>query len=155
MASLYEIDAEILACVDSDTGEIIDCEKLMELQLDRTHKIEAIALWVKNLTSDAAAFEAEKEAFAEREKNAKSKADQLKKLLAHALNGEKFQTDKCAVSFRKSQSVNIVDESIIPSDYLVEKIDVFPDKTAIKNDIKSGTNVPGCSLIDGLSTQIK
>ena len=28
MATLYEIDAEIMACIDMDTGEIIDAGKL-------------------------------------------------------------------------------------------------------------------------------
>ena len=31
MATLYEIDEEILNCVDQETGEIIDPEKLAQL----------------------------------------------------------------------------------------------------------------------------
>lgn len=36
MATLYEIDAAILSCVDLETGEVIDYERLQELQLERS-----------------------------------------------------------------------------------------------------------------------
>ena len=55
MATLYEIDEEILDCVDQETGEIIDPEKLAQLQMDFDKKVEGIALWIKNLLSDAEA----------------------------------------------------------------------------------------------------
>lgn len=60
MATLYEIDEEILNCVDQETGEIIDPEKLAQLQMDFDKKVEGIALWIKNLLSDAEAIKAEK-----------------------------------------------------------------------------------------------
>ena len=49
MDSLYEIDFEIMNCIDFETGEVVDVEKLTELQMEREHKIESVALWVKNL----------------------------------------------------------------------------------------------------------
>lgn len=33
MANLYEINEQILSCVDMETGEIIDADKLQDLQL--------------------------------------------------------------------------------------------------------------------------
>lgn len=66
MASLYEINQEILNCVDMETGEIIDMDKLGELQLAFDVKVENIALWIKNLLSDAEAIKAEKLKLAER-----------------------------------------------------------------------------------------
>ena len=47
MASLYEINAAIMGCVDLETGEIIDVEQLQALQLEREQKIENVALWCK------------------------------------------------------------------------------------------------------------
>ena len=40
MANLYQIKNEILNCVDMETGEIIDFDRLAELQLERNAKIE-------------------------------------------------------------------------------------------------------------------
>jgi hypothetical protein len=155
LASLYEIDRSILECIDQETGEMIDPERLENLFMERNQKIENIALWIKNLQSDALAYKAEKEAFAEREKIAINKADRLKKYLADALEGQKFTTSRCAVSFRRSETISIADESILPKEFLKETITYKPDKTAIKNAIKSGKEVNGCCLVENLNTQIK
>ena len=155
MASLYEIDQAILACVDFETGEVIDQEQLDNLLMERSDKIESVALWVKNLESDAAAYKAEKEAFAEREKKATEKAKRLKDWLARVCEGEKFSTAKCAVSFRRSESVEIVDANEIPDEYLRTKTTTEPDKVAIKEAMKSGMVISGCQLVSKLSTSIK
>lgn len=155
MASLYEIDKGILECIDQETGELIDPERLGNLQMERSQKIENIALWIKNLESDALAFKAEKEAFADREKAAKTKAEQLKNYLAGALAGQKFSTGRCAVSFRRSEQVEVLDVDKIPLEYLVETITVKPDKTTIKALLKEGREISGCRLVENLNTQIK
>lgn len=58
--NLYQIDREILSCVDQETGEIIDFEQLDALQMDRERKIENLACYIKNLKAEEAAFSAEK-----------------------------------------------------------------------------------------------
>lgn len=155
MASLYEIDAEILSCIDLETGEIIDPERLEALQMERGRKIENVALWVKNLNADLRAYKAEKEAFAEREKQAKAKIESLCKWLTTALDGQKFNTSKVAVSFRKSEAVEIVDATKIPKEYIREKIETAPDKTAIKEALKSNFQVPGAMLVQNKNISIK
>lgn len=45
--NLYEIDTEILGCVDMETGEIIDDGRLDRLQMEKEKKIENIACWYK------------------------------------------------------------------------------------------------------------
>ena len=155
MASLYEIDRSILECLDVETGEIIDPERLETLHMERGQKIENIALWIKNLQADAQAFKAEKEAFEKREKAALAKADSLKAYLTQILQGEKFSTTKCAVSFRRSEKVDIPDESLVPKKYLVKTVSVKPDKVAIKALLKEGKTIKGCRLIENLNPQIK
>lgn len=155
MASLYEIESEILNCIDLETGEIIDPERLEALQMERGRKIENVALWVKNLKADLAAYKAEKEAFAERERQAKAKIESLSKWLTTALDGQKFSTSKVAVSFRKSEAVEIVDETKIPKKFIRKKIETAPDKTAIKEAIKNGLKVRGAALIENQNISIK
>lgn len=41
--TLYEIDSTIMDCVDEETGEIIDLEKLEALNIERDKKVEGIA----------------------------------------------------------------------------------------------------------------
>jgi hypothetical protein len=155
MASLYEIERAILECVDLETGELIDPERLESLVMEREQKIEGVALWIKNLESDALAYKAEKEAFDKREKAALSKADSLKKWLAKVLEGEKFSTAKCAVSFRKSTKLEVLEPDNLPKALMVETITTKPDANAIKALLKNGMEVPGCRLIENLNVQIK
>lgn len=153
--TLYEIDQAILNTVDTETGEILDVEALNALQMARTDKLESVALWIKNLQADAVAFKAEKEAFAEREKKALAKVDSLKKWLASACDGQKFNTWRCSVTFRKSERVEVLDESKIPQDYLTCKTTIAPDKAAIKEALKDGEIIEGCSLVTVMNPTIK
>lgn len=155
MANLYQIDQAIIDCVDAETGEIIDPERLENLYMERTQKIEGVTLWIKNLESDALAYKAEKNAFAEREAAALKKAEQLKEWLAKALDGQKFSTGKCAVSFRRSERVEVLDADIVPKKYLTKTIIFKPDKAAIKELLKSGQKVKGCCLTEKYNAQIK
>lgn len=155
MASLYEIDQAIMECIDWESGEILDAERLDALQMERQEKVESVALWIKNLSSDAIAYKAEKDAFAEREKAALKKIESLKAWLAGALDGQKFSTWRCAVTFRKSEAVEIEDETLLPPELKTEKITYSPNKTAIKEAIKAGEEIPGCKLVERMNPTIK
>ena len=155
MANLYEIDQGILECIDLETGEIIDPERLENLQMERSQKIENVVLWIKNLESDAAAIKAEKEALAKRQVAALAKAAQLKEWLAKALEGQKFDTARCAVSFRRSETVEVSDVALLPDELKRVKTEVEPNKTAIKALLKDGQDVVGCRLVENQNVQIK
>ncbi len=155
MANLWEIDQEILACCDLETGEVIDPERLESLQMARDQKIEGVACWIKNLLSDAEAIKAEREALSDREAECRKKADSLKQWLAEALGGQKFNSAKCAVSFRKSETVECEDFTLLPSDLIRKKTTFEPNKTAIKALLKNGQSVIGCRLVENLNAQIK
>ena len=151
--NLYEINNAMQECINLETGEI-DLELFERLQLEKDEKIENVALWIKNLYSDADGMENEKKAFEERIKACKNKIISLKTYLEMALNGEKFQTAKCSITFRKSKSVTVLDVSKLDKDYL-KYADPTADKTAIKKAIESGVTVPGASLVENLNVQIK
>ena len=143
--SLYEINQDILSCVDSETGEIIDVEHLSELELEREQKFEGVALWIKNLSAEAEAYKAEKEAFAEREKAAKNKIESLKNWLCFATNGEGFKSTKCVVTVRNSEET-VVDEELLPKKWMKKTISYKPDKIAIKAAIKAGAKIKGAMI---------
>lgn len=151
---LFEIDEAIMNCVDMETGEIIDSEQLDALKMEREQKIENIACWIKNLTSDAEALKAQKQAFADRQKVAENKAASLKKYLSNYLDGQKFSTDKVAISFRKTSAVNVIDMTQIPENYL-KYAEPTADKMAIKAAIKAGEVVPGAEIVEDKSMSIK
>jgi len=154
MAKLYEIIAEIENCINLETGEIEDFEKFEQLQIDKSAKIENIALWHKNLISDAEQYKAEKMAFAVKQKQAENKAESLKNYLDLILQGETFKTVKVNCTYRKSKSVEVSDVSKIPSDYL-KFAEPTADKTAIKKAIESGEVIDGAELVEKANIQIK
>ena len=107
MATLYEIESAIYDCVDSETGEVIDEKKLNALMMERSAKLESVALWIKNLESDAAAIKAERDNLDKRMKSAETKAKSLRNWLTNALNFQPFETAKVRISFRKSTTTEV------------------------------------------------
>ena len=152
--TIYEIDNAILECIDMETGEIIDIDKLNKLELERESKIEGVACWIKDLKAEAEALKNEKQALAERQKVAENKMESLKKYLAYALDGKAFKTTRASVSFRKSQAVEIADIYKLDENYLRYK-EPEADKTAIKEALKAGKEVAGATLVENTSVIIK
>ena len=152
---LYEIDNAILACVDGETGEVIDPEKLDALTLERDAKVEGVVLWYKELVATADAIKAEREALEEREKRCRNKAEGIKAWLSKALDSQPFATARCEVRWRKSERVDVLDPEHIPGEYLTQEIKYKANKTAIKAAIKAGGTVPGCELVTVSNAQIK
>lgn len=153
---LYEIDAALEALIDQETGEIADFEAFEALQMEREAKLENVGCWVKNLLSDAAGIKAEEKALADRRKALENRAESLKRYLARALgDGTKFSTPRVALSWRKSEAVEVnvpVDEL---SDEFLTFRDPEPNKAAIKEALKNGETVPGCEIVERQNLQIK
>ena len=154
--TLYEIDRSIEELIDPETGEIADYEAFEQLQMDRAAKIENVALWVKDLDAEAKAIREEEKALSERRKSAENKAEKLREYLRLALNGEKFQTAKVAVGYRKSTGVFIDDEVAFLRDHPeYARIKTEIDKAAVKDELKKGTEVSGAVLEERINMQIR
>ena len=163
MRALYDIDQEILACIDDETGEILDVEKLDALQMERERKLEGVALWVKDLKAEAAAVKEEADKLTARKKALDNKIESIKTWLLGALDGEKLKTPRCNVYQTHSQRVNIPDEpkliSFLQTLNEPEKFLRFKDpelrKDEIKKALKDGTIIPGAELEETESVVIK
>ena len=163
MANLFEINSNIMAAwdaaIDPETGEVDETALALfeSLQIERDAKIENIACWIKNLKSDAEALKTEAKNMADRAKAAERKADSLKRYLAAALHGEKFQSARAAISWRKSVSVEVDDAEVenLPEQYIRRKVSVEADKTAIKDALKAGEILEGCRLVESNNISIK
>lgn len=156
--TLFDIDKAILDFefeIDEETGEILNAEELDALQMAREDKIEGVGLWIKNLEAEAAAVKAEKDNMADRQKRLERKAESLKKYLGYALQGEKFSTPKIALSWRRSESVVITDEALLPENCLNVVVTKRPDKKVIKDALKAGKEIMGAELVTKNNLQIK
>lgn len=147
--TLYEIDRRLTEFpyeIDEETGEILNVDDLDALEMEREEKLEAVACYIKNQRAEAKMIDDEMKALKDRRDRKNNRADSLERYLAKSLNGERFETAKCACTWRRSERVIVVDPAILPEDYVVVKTDMKPDKTAIKKAIKAGEEVPGAFL---------
>jgi hypothetical protein len=160
--TLYEINQNILECFDFETGEILDADKLTELSIERDTKIENIALYVKNLTREAAAIREEEKALAARRKAKENRAEQLKNYLSNELQGEKFETAKACISFRKSEGVIVTNAEELVNWLEFRGYDDYISYTAptanlteVKRLIKQGETPTGATIEERTNINIK
>ena len=163
MRPLYDIDQDILDCLDMETGEIIDVEKLSSLQMERDRKLEGVALWIKDMKAEAAAVKEEADKLTARKKALDNKMEALKAWLLIALEGGKLKTPRCNVYQTHYQRVAVADEpkliSFLQTLEEPEKFLRFKDpelkKDEIKKALKDGTIIPGAELEETESVVIK
>jgi len=163
MRALYDIDQAILDCVDPETGEILDPEKLDALQMERERKLEGVALWVKDLNYEAQMVKEEADRLTARKRALDNKISALKMWLLMALDGGKLKTPRCNVYQTHSQRLSVVDETeLVKFLQTLEKPERFlkfrePElkKDDIKKALKDGTIIPGAALETTESVVIK
>lgn len=163
MKALYEIDQEILDCVDMETGEILDAEKLDALQMERKQKLEGVALWIKDLSAEMEAVKTEADKLTTRKKSLEKRIDGLKLWLLHALDGEKLKTARCNVYQMHSQRLAVANEGELISflqtldnpDRFLKVHDPELRKDEIKKALKDGAVIPGAILEDTESIVIR
>lgn len=170
--NLYQINEEIryicdnAVSVDTETGEITDngvAAMLENLHAQEEEKLDNTACYVKNLLAEAAALRDEEKALAARRQAKERKAAHLQAYLSGYMvkaGRERFESPRCALSFRRSQRVEIVDKDLLAA-YSVIQPDVYRyrdpevNKSFIAKLLKGGDNVPGAELVDGQNLQIK
>lgn len=161
--TLYELSEAFnnIVCIDdqaidSTTGEVLDIEYLEQLEMDRAEKIENCIKFYKNKMSDSENLKKEAQRLQKLSKTAENLAEQTKKYLSFCLDGEKFKSldGLHQASFRRSESVEIVDLFSIPDDLLKYK-EPEPNKVEIKKAIKEGRAVTGAVLVEKNNITIK
>ena len=168
--TIYDIDNEfatkmneLLEIFDEDTGEVTDIDRFEELKKalddlaeERKQKISNVACWYKSLVAEANAIKEEKQKLAKRQADCENKAENLKKYLEYALQGEKFKDARVNITYRPTKSVGFIsdyDYSKLPPEF--QKVTIEPKKTEIKKAIESGVEIPGAFIEEKVSTIIK
>ena len=160
---LYEINAELEKLIDPETGEIADIELFEHLAMERSTKIENIALWIKNLESDAESLQAEEKKLKARRVSAENNAERLHDFLSGMLSdGEKFETPRVKLSWRKSESVKILipEEDFIEwakkvNNELLSYKEPTINKVEIKKRLNAGEAITAATLLQSNNLQIK
>lgn len=133
--------------VDEETGEILQADALHAVEAEAADKIEATALYLRELDAEAKAAKEEADRMLARVKSMQKRSDYIKSMLLEALHATgKVKTARVTVSIRTTQAVEVSEGADLPEAYTTVKTTVSPNKVAIKQALLDGVEVPGCSL---------
>ena len=159
LAQDYRAAAEKLADLDLDEQTIADT--LEGLSGDLEVKAVNTAMVARNMQGLAAQIKEAEQAMAARRKALESRAERLTAyLLANMQHAgiSKIESPHFCLSIKNNPAaVDINEPGLIPAEFMrqPEPPPPSPDKTAIKEAIKAGKEVPGAHLAQGVRLEIK
>lgn len=166
---LYEISQEYLAVLEMAQNEDIDADAIRDtlegIQGEFEGKVDNTACVIKQINAEAEAIKAEADKLLTRAKTRKAKADRMKLFLQEQMNAvgiKKVETTRNVVSVQKSpEAVRIANEeaflgwAVMEHEEYIKQRPQEPDKTKIKEALRSGAEIPGVSLQSGESVRIR
>jgi hypothetical protein len=159
IATEYRSDLEKLAELELDDQTLTDTLDGMggELQV----KAQSVACFIRNLEATAASIKEAEASMAARRKALENRAGRVKDYLHASMLVAGVEKIECPL-FRLSvkhnpAAVEVYQPELIPQQYMrqPEPPPASPDKTAIKEALKAGQDVPGCRLTNGTRLEIK
>lgn len=154
--SLYEINQNYAELFDKfEDGEVTP-EELQEagnmLAIELQNKSRNIIGYEKSIELAISTYKDEEKRLAERRKVLENKLNRYKEYVKKNMEQmglQKIETPLGVLSICKVRSsIEIIDESMIPSEYKTQTIVESVDKNAIKEAIQNGINVQGVKLVD-------
>jgi len=159
--NLYEIDHDFLKlqqALEESDGELTTeiAQMLDENEVNVEKKYSNYVKMINMFSGKADMIDNEIARLTKLKNSQKSSAERLKTALADSLKLrmlDKYDGTFFKLSWRKSSSVEIEDESLLNKKYL--RVVTSPNKTAIKNDIQAGKKVKGAYIKENTNLQIK
>lgn len=150
------IEEELSAMLSIPDEELTEEQKLdLEQYLDElgqqeADKIDRFCQFVRIETERAEAIKAESKRLARKAQTAQSRIDYIKDRYLSIMQQHgvrKISGKVYTASVRESQAVAIENQAVIPEEFWKVKEERSVDKAMVKNSIKAGIEVPGCSLV--------
>ena len=161
---LYEITnayQNIFNQID-ETGEVNESfiTQLETIQEDFEQKAILVASYIKNLEAEELAISNAIDEMKARKDGLSKKADSLSEYLQFNLQSLSINEIKSSPYFKIRlkkcpASLDVFDETLIPDEYMREKVTITPDKMKIKEVLAEGIEVPGCSIQHKIKLEIK
>lgn len=160
--TIYQIKEDYLPILDEIFAAEGELTPELEAKLninEQELKDKALnyASYIKKLEADNAIIDAEIKRLKTLKDYNSSKIEKLKSNISEAMKlykVDKIESPILKLSFRKSESVNILDESKLSDNFFTTKITKTVSKTALKDALKSG-KVDGAELLENKNLQIK
>ncbi len=161
MPALYQLSQNYMSALDFltdpengiDTTTIMDTLEGLDGEID--DKIISVAKMIVMLDHDAEGIKAVAKKQSERAKALEQKASWLRDYLKDnmlRIDHTKVENSEISVKLATTPpSVKVIDESLIPTEFMRTKTEVLPDKTAIK----AAGGCPGAIIESGMAVRIK
>jgi hypothetical protein len=161
--SIFQISTELNLIINEiidNGGEVTpEIENALIIKQDElSTKSVKYGYVVKALEYDVKIIEEEIKRLNQIKKARQNASERLKNVLSITMNSfnvPEIDTPTMKINFRKSSSVQIIDESVIPKKFITQKVTKSISKADIKNAIKSGEIVEGAEIIENQNIQIK
>jgi septal ring factor EnvC (AmiA/AmiB activator) len=158
--NIYEITGYALELMEYLDAEEIDEQTVHDTleSIGADEKIDSYCKIIKSYEDDISNIDNEIARLKARKERAEKNIDRMKAALdgfMQATRQDKAKTKLFTISYRKSTSVEILDQERIPLQYRKVKIEESPDKSAIKKVLSEGGTVAGCQLKENKNIQIK
>jgi len=161
--NIFKIQSEyqqIVTQLIENGGELTpDLELAMQITKDNFHsKSESYGYCIREINYNKEIIEKEIERLQKLNKSCDKTIVKLKANIEMAMitfEVDKIETPLIKISFRKSESVEVEDVNTLPALYKVVKVSESADKLKIKDAIKSGILIDGCSIKVNKNLQIK
>ena len=159
MSTLYQMTIQAQELYELLQNEEIDEQTFLDTleAIGTEEKIEGYCQVIKELQADFDKYKAEADRLTSRMKTTKNGIDRMKESLLTFLKvsgQDKVKAGTFAVSIGTSKATNILDETLIPTEYKIPQPDKI-DKTLIKRAIESGIAVAGAEIIVNEGVRIR
>lgn len=157
---LYELandflEVENLEGVDAQTQN----EILNAIKVEIENKGDGIIKFIRNEEASLKVIDEEIKRLQALKKSKNTKIRNMKSYLMHCMRlmgMKKIEGNLGRISIRKNPaSLEILDGTIIPQEYMIKEVIINLDKTRVKEMLKNGETVPGCTLVQNESITIK
>lgn len=160
MATLYELTgsyAQIQRMIEEGAEGLEDTLESIDGAL--ADKLESYAMVIRNIESDVEGLKAEEKRLADRRKTMENGIKRMETAMHESMSStgeQKIQSEKFTFTIQKNPpALKVVDESIIPIEYVtVEEVRKI-DKESIKQQLKSGEEIPGVEMTQGENFKIR
>ena len=163
--TLYELATEYRSAAntlgDLSLPEEVIVDTLEGLSGDLETKAQNVAFFARNLESTAAAIKQAEADMAARRKAMENRADGLKRYIFESMTVagiEKIECPHFRLAIKNNPAaVDVFEPGLVPASFMrtPEPPPPAPDKTAIKEALKAGQDVPGARLTSGQRLEIK
>lgn len=161
--NIFKIQSEYQQIVNElieNGGELTpELELAMQITKDNFHsKSENYAFITRQFDAEMDIIDNEIKRLQQAKKTREKAIERLKANIEMAMNTfevDKIETPLIKISFRKSESVEVEDVNNLPNEFKVIKLSETADKLKIKDAIKSGILIEGCSIKTNRNIQIR